>query len=367
MGHVFGTPTITKVRTSATTTAWAAIFGNGYNSVNEDPVLYVVNIKDGSLIQKLVLSTADAGNGLSTPAVIDKNGDLIADTIYAGDLQGNLWRISASNTGTWSGAKLFQAQDDAGIIQPITERPEVGVHPTGEGGFMVYFGTGRYLASGDNTPKSGATDPVQSFYGIWDKAGGSSLVDRARLKPQTISEDTLDNQPVRTVTNNAIPAWGDSGSSNACTNNIRCMGWYVNLLTKTTGSLGEMQVSNPVLLGGSVPRIIFTTLIPSDITCSAGGTSWLMELNPTNGGQLSEAVFDIDGDGVIDSNDKVGGTTMVSGIKSTIGILPEPVIVRDPANKRDLKIESGSTSTVTAIKNYVSKPSGGRQSWRQLR
>jgi hypothetical protein len=41
--------------------------------------------------------------------------------------------------------------------------------------------------------------------------------------------------------------------------------------------------------------------------------------------------------------------------------------VRDPANKRDLKIESGSTSTVTAIKNYVSKPSGGRQSWRQLR
>lgn len=369
MGHVFGTPTIAKVKTSSTTTAWAAIFGNGYNSVNEDPVLYVVNIKDGSLIRKIVLSS-DSGNGLSTPAVIDKDGDLIADTIYAGDLLGKLWRIdiSANNTGSWAGDLLFQAEDDTGKIQPITERPEVGTHPTGQSGFMVYFGTGRYLASGDNTPKSGETDPVQSFYGIWDKTGSGSVsqVDRVRLKAQVISEDTLSNQPVRTVSNNTIPDWGDSGSSNSCTNDIRCMGWYVNLLTKTTGSLGEMQVSNPVLLGGSVPRIIFTTLIPSDVTCSAGGTSWLMELNPTNGGQLSETVFDIDGDGVIDADDRVNGT-MVSGTKSTIGILPEPVIVRDPANNLDLKIESGSTSTVMAIKNYVSESSGGRQSWRQLR
>jgi type IV pilus assembly protein PilY1 len=372
MGYVFGAPTIAKVKTSATTTAWAAIFGNGYNSVNEDPVLYIVNISDGSLIRKIVLS-ADTGNGLSTPAVIDKNGDLIADTIYAGDLLGNLWRIdiSASNTGSWGGAILFQARDanSGGNIQPITERPEVGLHPTGQGGFMVYFGTGRYLASGDNTPKYGATDPIQSFYGIWDSTGSGTVsqVERVRLRQQTITEDTLSGQSVRTVSNNSIPDWGGTGGSNACTNNVRCMGWYVDLLTKTTGSLGEMQVSNPVLLGGSVPRIIFTTLIPSDVTCSAGGTSWLMELNPANGGQLSEAVFDINNDGVIDVNDKVGGTTMVSGIKSTVGILPEPVIVRDPANKRDLKIESGSTSTVTAIKNYVSKPSGGRQSWRQLR
>ena len=78
-------------------------------------------------------------------------------------------------------------------------------------------------------------------------------------------------------------------------------------------------------------------------------------------------MFDIDGNGIINNDDKVGSTTMVSGIKSTVGILPEPVIVRDPANKRDLKIESGSSSTVVAIKNYISKPSGGRQSWRQLR
>lgn len=372
MGYVFGTPTITKVVTGTNSTAWAAIFGNGYNSVNEDPVLYVVNITDGSLIRKIVLSS-DTGNGLSTPAVIDKDGDLIADTIYAGDLLGRLWRIdiSATNTGSWGGAILFQAVDASGNIQPITERPEVGTHPASQGGFMVYFGTGRYLANDDNTPKTGASDPIHAFYGIWDNTGSGSVsqVAKSRLIQQTITASTLSGQSVRTVTNYPILNWGSSGSG--CTSSTsgggRCMGWMVNLLTKTTGSLGEMQVSNPVLLGGSVPRIIFTTLIPSNVTCSSGGTSWLMELSPTNGGRLSEAVFDINGDGVIDSSDKVGGTTMVSGIKSTVGILPEPVIVRDPANKRDLKIESGSTSTVTAIKNYVSKPSGGRQSWRQLR
>jgi type IV pilus assembly protein PilY1 len=370
MGYIFGTPTIAKVKTSPSSTAWAAIFGNGYNSANERPVLYVVNIIDGSLIAKIVLSsTTGASNGLSTPAVIDKDGDLIADTIYAGDLQGNLWRvdISANNTGSWGGAILFQARDASSNIQPITERPEVGAQPTGQGGFMVYFGTGRYLASGDNTPTS---SPIHTFYGIWDSTGSGSVsqVARTRLINQSITQTTLGAQEVRTVTNYPILTWGSSGSGcvSSTSGGGRCMGWLVNLRTNQTDSLGEMQVSNPVLLGGSVPRTIFTTLIPSNVTCSAGGTSWLMELNPTNGGQLSETVFDINGDGVIDANDRVTGT-MVSGIKSTIGILPEPVIVRDPANKRDLKIESGSTSTVMAIKNYVSKPSGGRQSWRQLR
>lgn len=367
MGYVFGTPTIAKVKTSATATAWAAIFSNGYNSVNERPVLYVVNIKDGSLIRKIILSTTTGtGNGLSTPAVIDKDGDLVADTIYAGDLLGNLWRvdISDNNTGSWGGAILFQARDASNNIQPITARPEVGFQPTGQGGFMVYFGTGRYLASGDNTP---AASPIQTFYGIWDDTGSGAVsqVASSRLMPQTITQTTLSGQNVRTVTNTQIASWGRSGS--ACTSGGRCMGWSVNLRTNQADSLGEMQVSNSVLLGGTVPRIIFTTLIPASAKCSFGGSSWLMELNPTNGGQLNETVFDINNDGVIDDNDRVGGTTMVSGINPGIGILPEPVIVRDPANKRDLKIESGSTSTVTAVKNYVSKPSGGRQSWRQLR
>lgn len=451
MGYTYSQPSIAKMRDGS----WAVIFGNGYNSVNERPVLYIVNAVTGALIQKIILSSATgAGNGLSTPAVVDKNGDYVADYIYAGDLKGNMWKIdvSATNNGTWgsfytaSGVPkpLYRAVDDNGVAQPITQRPEVGDHPAGEGGYMVYFGTGKYIAADDNVARgelaitltaggsgytsaptvtisggggSGATatatvfggtvtaitvtnsgsgytsnptvtfsggggsgasatasrHPTQSFYGVWDRnttatsGPSSAAVLRARLLPQTIGTATVASQEVRSITNNTIGTWDDSGS--ACAAGGRCMGWRVDLPTDETATLGEMSVSNPVLLGGGLPRIIFTTLIPSNIACSFGGTSWLMELNPTNGGRLSEQVFDTNGDGTIDDDDKIAGTPPqnTAGTKSTIGIMPEPIIVRDPDNGRDLKLVAGSAGTIQSIKNYVSKQSGGRQSWRQLR
>lgn len=93
-----------------------------------------------------------------------------------------------------------------------------------------------------------------------------------------------------------------------------------------------------------------------------------MEISPTNCGRLSQSVFDIDGDGTVtgDTGDLANGT-VVSGINPGIGIMPEPVILRDPANGQDLKAETGSTGAVTTIKNYVSGSTGGRQSWRQLK
>lgn len=381
MGYTYTQPTITKMQDGS----WAAIFGNGYNSANERPVLYIVNAITGALISKIVLeTTTGASNGLSTPAVLDKDGDYVADYIFAGDLQGNMWKIdvTANNSTSWgsfykSGSTnkpLFKATDGASVVQPITQRPEIGDQPTGQGGYMVYFGTGRYIAATDNTP---AASPIQTFYGVWDRdtttsasvpSASAAAVARTRLLTQTVSTATVASQTVRSITNDAISIWDDTGTAcNPTGTNNRCMGWHVDLPTSASATLGEMSVSNSVLLGGSLPRIIFTTLIPTNVACSFGGTSWLMELNPANGGRLAEQVFDVDGDGVITNADKISGTTPVAGIGSTIGIMPEPVIVRDPANKRDLKLVAGSSGTIQSIKNYVSKPSGGRQSWRQLR
>ena len=36
-------------------------------------------------------------NGLSTPAVIDTDGDRVADRVYAGDIHGNLWGARHDN------------------------------------------------------------------------------------------------------------------------------------------------------------------------------------------------------------------------------------------------------------------------------
>ncbi|MDO8703485.1 MAG: PilC/PilY family type IV pilus protein [Sulfuricaulis sp.] len=385
MGHTFSQPTIAKMHDGS----WAAIFGNGYNSVNERPVLYIVNAVTGVLIQKIILDpTTGDSNGLSTPAVLDKDGDYIADYIYAGDLRGNMWKIdvTSSNSSSWGSfytgggnpKPLFKATDGTSattVVQPITERPEISDQPTGQGGYMVYFGTGRYVAATDNTA---AASPIQTFYGAWDRdtnssktVSGSAAVPRDRLLAQTISTATVSGNTVRSVTNNLIGVWDDSGTacnpgSPTSTTN-RCMGWRDDLLTTAADSLGEMSVSNPVLLGGTTPRIIFTTLIPlTNTPCEPGGTSWLMELNPTNGGPTKVEVFDVDGNGEITADDTINGTP-VAGIKSTIGIMPEPVVVRNPAKGTDVKLFAGSSGVIQGINNYPAPGGSSRQSWRQLK
>ena len=49
-----------------------------------------------------------------------------------------------------------------GTVQPITTRPDVMYHPE-KHGFIVCFGTGKYLGDSDYSDTS-----VQSVYGIWD-------------------------------------------------------------------------------------------------------------------------------------------------------------------------------------------------------
>lgn len=366
MGYGYGQPTITKMQDGT----WRAIFGNGYNSADEQPVLYLVDISDPTNFTKIVLeSTTGGGNGLSTPAVVDKDGDYIADYVFAGDLKGNMWKVdvTGNNASSWgsyykSGTTpkpLFKASDAGAVAQPITERPEIGDHPDSLGGFMVYFGTGKYLEDGDKAPKS---SPVNTFYGVWDKdTGGSGIsgtaaVLRSELLAQTLNTGTVGSTQVRFIDPDNTIDWKTSTSTGTH------LGWRVDL-----NITGEMSVSNPVLVGGGLPRIIFTTLIPETAaSCGYGGQGWLLELNPRNGGRFSQAIFDIDGDGNFTSADMIGGKS-VAGINPGIGILPEPVIIRDTANKKLVKALSGSTGAVMTNQQPQGPNDSGRRGWRQLR
>ncbi|MGY0522932.1 PilC/PilY family type IV pilus protein, partial [Pseudomonas aeruginosa] len=88
-------------------------------------------------------------NGLSTPRLADNNSDGIAEYVYGGDLQGNIWRFDLigntrnddpdTNTSinpfkpgdvdpsafrvSFSGAPLFRARADNNTRQPITAPP----------------------------------------------------------------------------------------------------------------------------------------------------------------------------------------------------------------------------------------------------
>jgi len=374
---------------------WAAVVANGYDSTNGSAVLYLIDIEDGSIIKSF--DTETSSNGLSTPIAVDEDGDRITDVIYAGDLLGNLWKFNVTgNSNTWeiafssgNGANatpepLFKAVDSSSASQPITAKPQVGVHS--DGGLMVYFGSGKYFETNDQIV--GASPQVQTFYGIRDQ--GSQVTARSDLQEQEIlAEETFEvttNNVVRTPTDplpddsslidvrvtSETPVVYDSVDSELIKN-----GWFMDLESPENGAEGERLVSAPLLRAG---RIIFSTLIPDPDACNWGGSSWLMELDAENGSRLDTTPFDINNDGVFDVDDYVqiydtdgdGDVDLddaylpVSGIrKPDLGIIKTPGVITC-ANGAECKYTSGSSGNLDMVLESSDSPTG-RQSWRQLR
>lgn len=381
LGYTFGEPVIARVRTSSTTTKWVAIFGNGYNNTFDDGAysrtgyafLYVVDISNGSLIKKISTKTGSVGtpNGLGAVSVLDWDGDQVVDYVYAGDLQGNLWKFDLTNNtpSNWSVAygnsatprPLYTAVDDKGtsttaddVPQPITAAPEISFHPTGSGnGFLIFFGTGKMLETGDSTSVGANT---QAIYAVWDKNtnGTSTPVVQADLLLQTvINTTTKSGIQYRNISNTPI-TWRTSGTSNY-------LGWYLKL-----PDTGEKQVTNLDLKGG---HLIFTTYVPSTDPCVSGGDGWQMELDYASGGRPLTSPFDTDLDGRVCecASDNVNFTT--TGNVPPGGRKGSPIertIIHGP--DVDYKIENPlSGAAPTAYKEASPKTDRGRQSWRQIK
>ncbi len=339
LGFVHGQAKIARLNDGS----WAAIVGNGYNSTSDKAYLLIVNLQTGALIKKIPTNNT-TNNGLSTPALVDTNGDKIIDVVYAGDLQGNVWKfdLSKADPNEWGVAytnkPLFTARNANNQIQPITSPLEVGFHLEGsikKEGYMIYFGTGQFIASGDATDKK-----AQSLYGIWDKGSRISETDRSVLQQQTITAETVVPPFERTVSNNSVD-WTTK------------RGWYIDLPQSGTEP-AERSVIMPMLNFG---RIIFTTLIPSTDPCEAGGRNWLMLLDAETGGMMSAPQFDVNHDGKLDSGDRV-----IAGVSSD-GIRSESVAIS--AGSLTHLIAATTTGAVenVTIRNNAPPP---RRSWKQI-
>jgi type IV pilus assembly protein PilY1 len=387
LGYTYSRPAIVRMKNGK----WAAVFGNGYNNTEADgnasstghAALFIVDIADGSIIKEIDTGAGSVAtpNGLGHVAPVDVNGDRIIDYVYAGDLLGNLWKfdVSDANPTNWAvaygGSPLFVAMDASNVRQPITTQPEVGPHPTktsggafNDGGYMIYFGTGKYLEDGDNASTGTQT---QTFYGIWDPNLGSApsysrskLLQQQILKEAAVSINGVDGD-VRITSDNAI-----SWAADPLTPGTDHIGWYMDLVNTEGGNTdpkGERQVTVPVLRNG---RIIFTTLIPTGSSCLFGGDGWIMELDAADGSRLGAAPFDIDGDGTFDLVDDGTGTFVApGGLKSTSGAPTSPGILTAGSGK-EYKYVSGTAGSVQTIGEQApAPPSGGgaRESWQQLR
>ena len=333
LGYTYSQPQIARLNNGD----WAAIFGNGYNSASDKAFLYVVRLSDGALLKKIAAGSATS-NGLSTPTLHDDNGDKIIDYVFAGDLQGNLWKfdLSAASAASWglanSGSPLFQARNASNQVQPITAKPSIGAHA--DGGVLVYFGTGQYLTSGDLT-----NTQVQSFYAIWDK-DTAGTVTRAQLQAQTILAETDEfGFGVRATSRNTVDWAGGK------------MGWYLDLISPA-GSTGERVVSTSLVI---YDRVIFSTVLPSPDPCQPGGSSWIMELSSMTGGGTTESVFDLNNDDAFDSSDNLASGVAASGVKSSVGITKVPVWLEDIASPgKAYKELSGTSGNVMTLKNKSS-------------
>jgi len=395
LGYTFGKPSIVRLHNGV----WAAVFSGGYNNTYDDDgdgsatndsttgsaVLFIVNLKTGALIKKFDTEVGTANdptgngqpNGLSTPAVIDFDGNSIADAIYAGDLFGNIWKIDISqpSPSQWKFSYKSGIKPDpiytacAGTtcsgsnMQSITTQPQIIQHPTNKG-YLVLFGTGRYFEVGDN---SSIGQTTQSVYGIWDKvstAASAPSFHRGSLLEQSITQEVTQFGYDLRVTTDTHINWASHN------------GWYMDLLntqSSNTNNLGERQVSNTIIRNG---RLVFTTLIPSPDPCDFGGTGWLMEIDVYSGARLKFTPFDLNHDGQFDIDDYVnigdidgdGHDDYVasSGKKSTVGIIPTPSITETEGGLQEYKYTSGSTGAIElTVENPGSRPSG-RQSWQQL-
>ncbi len=312
---------------------WGVIVGNGYNSQNQLPILYILDItltpkNPNFIIAKFspcvsttsinVTTNANPNgpkpytapstitntnycfsgspNGLSTPIAVDVNNDQKVDYIYAGDLQGNLWKFDVNCTGVttrgdylgcqsnsasadWQVANqvngnakpLFVAceenaqQCDLKHRQPITAKPQVGsvsstqantLYAANEAtspsspnkpSVMVYFGTGSYLGLCDveSSITLGVTCPQQqnftqqqTVYALWDRNQGTASTDNSIAGRSSLLQQTI-LTPSSITQNNTTTAVANVRVTSTASSNLPC--YQTSCAGQTTNTTQSQQ------------------------------------------------------------------------------------------------------------------------------
>jgi type IV pilus assembly protein PilY1 len=315
LGESWSLPFIGRVKISESERKWAAFFGSGFENTPPRGNLYAVDVAEGMIIGKVPLSDPPS-DPLSTPVAVDPDDDGFLNLVYTGDLGGRVFKVNLeSDPASWSKSVLFTTEPG----QPISIPMSLTFYDADPTHLFVYFGTGKYYTVDDKS------DPTtQSFYAIKDN--GAPVI-RGNLANQTTG----------------------------CQSAEGLQGWYIDFIENS----GERVTASPLVVGG----IVFFTTFEPDISdpCKAGGTARLYAVQYDTGCIPDSPVLDVNGDGVVDEGDMVGGSVPGSII---IGHgLPSDIIF-NPADSQII-IQTSDT-TVHAITVRLLGERIHIHTWRQV-
>lgn len=411
MGNSYGTPIIRRLHNGK----WAVIFGNGLGSTANSAGVFVglVDPTTGAVsnfywLDAFKNGTASNPNGISYVSSADLDGDHITDYLYAGDLQGNVWRfdLTSSNPADWrvtdfsnpsavpgtlsaNPSPLFTAKNSAGTGQPITTRIVATETFTG-GAQRVILG----FATGQASPLTNSSavtfaSGTQTVYGLWDwnlnnwntgsTTVGGVVIPAAHLQlatlasapstqpiPRSLLSDTS-GLLVQTTTTRGLQlntvCW--QGSSVCATNNQ--YGWLFDLPdTAASGGIttgNEQVIYNPTFSAGELVLNTTTQAVSTLAQCTPIlPTGWTMAFNIESGGGATNNTGQI--------VNVLGSTSISATLYSQVGIklngVGSPFIVSVGSQPN---IVTQTNSGTPSIKKF--NPQGGvnvkRISWEQLR
>ena len=288
LGYSYGAPIVTKLSDGT----WVVLLSSGYNNISPGSghgVMWVLNAKTGAVIQKLDTGIGSTTGG-SVPAGCtaapcpsglarlsawsDSAGNNVATYVYGGDLFGNLWRFdlrALTKSGGSVGLQLLATlADAAGVRQPVTTRPELGLVG---GTRVVYVGTGSYLGLTDVSSTQTQTlyalkDPLTSASGSSGLYGSprASTCTTSKVKQCFMPRTLTDSDGVRSVSSPLGYALSFDSMD----------GWYEDL-----PNAGERIDTNPTLQLGT---LVYVSNLPTkEAGCKTGGSSYLNYIDYATG------------------------------------------------------------------------------------
>jgi len=341
LGRNIGRPVIAQVADGD----WRVILGNGVDNPTGDADLITIKLNAAGDVTK-ISTGLDSDNGLSAVLARDTNLDGFADTVYAGDLKGGLFKFTGISGGG-TATRIYTATNSSGGEQSITAAPLVGRDPS-TGIVWVFFGTGKYLGTADITDTS-----QQTWYGIKDN--GTVASGRTQLEERSSSAGAV----IGIFQTRVIEA-GTAGEI------ASKQGWFFDLPVSKERMVAPNRFQGSALIG--------TTRIPDNAdVCAPGGSGYIMAINPFTGGRLEQTFFDTNRDGVFNDSDKTGGS-IVSGIgldsMPNAPIFAENVMLVGLASSSAFNLD-GTPCTANncdklPVKTQGSSVDVSRMSWREI-